>query len=125
MRQCLWVIPGRHRPTTLTAEYKWKKKRWHSLMVNADKNPRPIVTGSEEEFITEHYWGYTKITDLKTSEYRVEHPRWEVYPTKEYLVDVDFGDIYGQDFSFLKDEIPKSVFLAEGSEIEVKHGRII
>ena len=110
---------------TLTAEYKWKKKRWHSLMVNADKNPGPIVTGSEEEFITEHYWGYTKITDLKTSEYRVEHPRWEVYPTKEYLVDVDFGDIYGQDFSFLKDEIPKSVFLAEGSEIEVKHGRII
>ncbi|MEI9943250.1 MAG: DUF2071 domain-containing protein [Chitinophagaceae bacterium] len=123
------TMPIRHSWTTsadtLTAEYKWKKKQWHSLKVIADKSSAAIVTGSEEEFITEHYWGYTKITSSKTSEYQVEHPRWEVYPIKSYQVDVDFGDIYGQDFSFLKTEIPKSVFLAEGSEIKVKAGRAI
>lgn len=110
---------------TLTAEYKWKKKRWNSLTLSADKTPRQIAIGSEEEFITEHYWGYTKITDSKTSEYGVEHPRWEVYPLKDYLIDVDFEDIYGHDFGFLKTEMPKSVFLAEGSLIKVKNGRTI
>jgi len=112
-------------PDTLTAEYKWKKKRWNSLMISAGKIPIPIGIGSEEEFITEHYWGYTKITDSKTSEYRVEHPRWDVYPMQNYLIDVDFEDIYGHDFSFLKAEMPKSVFLAEGSLIKVKGGRTI
>lgn len=110
---------------TLTAEYKWKKKRWHSLSISADKFPIPITTGSEEEFITEHYWGYTKITESRTSEYGVEHPRWEVYPIKNYQIDVDFGDIYGPDFGFLQTETPKSVFLAEGSMINVKDGRTI
>jgi uncharacterized protein YqjF (DUF2071 family) len=123
------TMPMSHSWTTsndmLTAEYKWKKKRWNSLTINADKIPRPIAIGSEEEFITEHYWGYTKITDSKTSEYGVEHPRWEVYPMKNYLIDVDFEDIYGHDFSFLKTETPKSVFLAEGSLIKVKDGRAI
>jgi len=107
---------------TLTAEYKWKKKRWNSLSVTADKTPRRIEPGSEEEFITEHYWGYTKITDIKTSEYEVEHPRWEIYPMKDYQIDVDFAEIYGHDFSFLNNESPKSVFLAEGSSIKVKAG---
>jgi uncharacterized protein YqjF (DUF2071 family) len=110
---------------TLIAEYKWKKKRWNSLTISADKIPSPIITGSEVEFITEHYWGYTKITDSKTSEYGVEHPRWDVYPIKNYQIDVDFEDIYGHEFSFLKTEMPKSVFLAEGSVIKVKDGRRI
>jgi uncharacterized protein len=107
---------------TLTAEYKWKKNRWNSLTVTADKTARLIAPGSEEEFITEHYWGYTKITDVKTSEYEVKHPRWEVYPMKDYRIDVDFADIYGDNFSFLVNDTPKSVFLAEGSSITVKAG---
>jgi uncharacterized protein YqjF (DUF2071 family) len=53
----------------LTIEYKWKKKQWHSLKINAANKPIPIVSGSEEEFITEHYWGYTKISASTTAEY--------------------------------------------------------
>ncbi|MBL7724162.1 MAG: DUF2071 domain-containing protein [Chitinophagaceae bacterium] len=123
------TMPMSHSWTTsagiLTTEYKWKKKRWNSLTLCTETTQRPIEIGSEEEFITEHYWGYTKITDLKTSEYQVEHPRWEVYPVKNYQIDVDFEDIYGHDFSFLQKETPKSVILAEGSLIKVKAGRII
>lgn len=121
------TMPMSHSWTTtddnLTVEYKWKKRRWNSLKVTADKISTLIQDNSEEEFITEHYWGYTKISDEKTSEYGVEHPKWEVYRTKDYLVDVDFGDIYGQEFEFLAHEKPRSVFLAEGSEIKVKDGR--
>jgi uncharacterized protein len=109
----------------LEVEYKWKKKNWNTFRVNTSTTRELIKNGSEEEFITEHYWGYTKLKNGKTSEYGVEHPKWEVYKTKDFFVDVDFGDIYGVDFAFLKNEIPKSVFLAEGSTIEVKEGKDI
>ena len=123
------TMPMSHSWTTSTdsrtVEYRWKKGRWNSLKVITDKNASLIKHDSEEEFITEHYWGYTKLSDSKTSEYGVEHPKWEVYQTKDYSIDVDFADIYGQEFNFLASEKPKSVFLAEGSEIEVKDGRQI
>ena len=109
----------------LTVEYKWKRERWNSFKVIAEKNPCVIKANSEEEFITEHYWGYTKLSNEKTSEYGVEHPKWEVYQISDYSIDVDFGDIYGQDFHFLTSQKPTSIFLAEGSEIRVKSGRRI
>lgn len=108
---------------SFSVDYRWKKGRWNSFKVVADKKLIPIVSGSEEEFITEHYWGYTKVTAQKTSEYGVEHPTWDVYKIKDYLIDVDFAAIYGEEFGFLQNEKPKSVFLAEGSEIKVKAGR--
>jgi hypothetical protein len=109
-----------------TIEYKWKKEnKWNSFKVNAGTELKNISSGSEEEFITEHYWGYTRIGTKKTSEYGVEHPRWQVYDIKDYTVDVNFAEVYGQNFEFLTNLKPKSVFLAEGSEIKVKAGRTI
>lgn len=110
---------------SLTVEYRWKKGAWNSFRVVTQKIPEPIKPHSEEEFITEHYWGYTKVNDHTTSEYGVEHPRWDVYPTKAYAIDVDFGRVYGNGFDYLKNETPRSVFLAEGSAIQVKSGRTI
>jgi len=109
----------------LIVDYRWKKKEWNSFMIKASTEAISIAVGSEEEFITEHYWGYSKIDENRTSEYGVEHPRWNVYNTKDYSIKVDFGDIYGSNFAFLNAENPKSVFLAEGSEIEVKGGKEI
>ena len=103
-------------------EYRWLKNSWHKIRVESALNSVDINPGSEEEFITEHFWGYTKINDRATSEYQVEHPRWKVYPVINYQVDVDFGLIYGNKFSFLAHEKPASVFLAEGSEITVRSG---
>jgi uncharacterized protein len=123
------TMPMRHswerRNDSLTVEYRWRKKNWNSFKVQTSVEHYPIENGSEEEFITEHYWGYTKINNTKTSEYGVEHPKWDVYKTKDYAIDVDFENTYGENFSFLKNEKPKSVFLAEGSEIVVKEGRSI
>lgn len=109
----------------MTIEYRWKKGRWNSLSATTEVHGSPVKEGSEEEFITEHYWGYTRLSDKRTSEYGVEHPRWEVFKTKEYNIDVDFDSIYGHDFAFLASTTPRSVFVAEGSEIEVKSARLI
>lgn len=120
------TMPTRHSwvegDDTLTVEYGWKKGGWNTVKVVADKTPVDIKPQSEEEFITEHFWGYTKINDFATSEYEVAHPRWQIYPIKEYEVDVDFSNVYGSDFAFLKDVQPLSVYLAEGSEILVRQG---
>jgi uncharacterized protein YqjF (DUF2071 family) len=109
--------------SSLTVEYRWKKRQWNSFKVVAGNDLIPIQAGSEEEFITEHYWGYTRISKERTSEYGVEHPKWDIYPTKDYFINVDFGDVYGKDFDFLKTRTPQSVFLAEGSAIKVMGGR--
>ena len=84
-----------------------------------------METGSEEEFITEHFWGYTQRKKGFTSEYGVEHPRWQVYPVQSYHIDADFEKLYGADFAFLQEETPVSVLLAEGSEIVVRSGKRI
>jgi uncharacterized protein len=114
----LWEV----RDSRITVEYSWKKESWQKFRVTGNSNPIEIGKGSEEEFITEHFLGYTKITEQRTNEYGVEHPRWKVYPVDEYLIEVDFGLVYGLEFSFLTNEKPKSVFLAEGSEIVVRSG---
>jgi uncharacterized protein len=110
---------------SLTVTYQWKKQDWNSFNVKADREAKSIAVGSEEEFITEHYWGYTKVDENKTSQYQVEHPRWNVYRVKEHSINVNFGHIYGNDFDFLSMQEPTSVFLAEGSEIIVRGGERI
>ncbi len=76
--------------------------------------------GTIEEFITEHYYGYTKASEIKTIEYGVEHPPWSCYPVKYYFLNFDFEAIYGEEFAFLNKRKPAGVLLAEGSEILVK-----
>lgn len=110
---------------TWTIDYAWKSKKWNHMRLIASNELTPIEPGSEEEFITEHYWGYTKLSDTISSEYEVRHPRWQIYPVREYSLDVDYGELYGEAFAFLSNSRPQSVFLAEGSAIQVMKGRTI
>ncbi len=107
-------------------EYQWKLKgKWNVFAVNAQLPSTEIKAGSEAEFITEHYWGYSKINATKTYEYEVTHPRWNQYQVNDYLIDVDFKSVYGTDFAQLTGLKPKSVMLAEGSSITVEKRRSI
>jgi hypothetical protein len=102
--------------------YKWKKENWNSIEVIAENKLTDLKEGSEEDFISEHYWGYTKISESATSEYGVEHPKWQFYKVKDYSINVNFEETYSSQFGFLDSVKPKSVFLAEGSEIIVRNG---
>lgn len=106
--------------------YRWEyKNQWQGLSLTAEKESVAIEKDSETEFITEHYWGYARYTDVKTNEYEVKHPVWRHYPVKNYTIDVDFGLTYGEKFKFLNHQEPISVMLAEGSEISVEKKRTI
>ena len=116
-----WQLENKH-----TVGYRWKQKmNWNKLDVIASPESFELKTGSKEEFITEHYWGYSKIDVNKTVEYSVEHPRWAMYPVEQYSIDCNFSACYGDDFSFLNGAMPASVFLAEGSPISVYGKKIL
>jgi uncharacterized protein YqjF (DUF2071 family) len=110
----------------LSVEYKWKKnKQWNSISVAADAAPGILQAGSEEEFITEHFWGYTSMNDKRTGEYKVAHPRWNIHRVTSYNIDCDFGLLYGSKFNMLETQKPASVFLAEGSAIKVFSKKVL
>lgn len=109
---------------TNTFIYQWKNgKEWNTIELETKNVLTQIETNSEAEFITEHYFGYTKIDQETTFEYEVTHPRWEQYEVLNYHIDIDFEKNYGSDFGFLQTQKPTSVFLAKGSKITVKNKR--
>jgi len=108
----------------LLIRYSWKDKSWHSIQIMAESTAKPMEENSEFEFITEHYFGFTK-KENTTSEYEVCHPKWDCYTVKDHHLEIDFQKIYGSDFTFLNHQKPVSVMLAEGSEIQVKTKKFI
>jgi uncharacterized protein YqjF (DUF2071 family) len=108
---------------TKTVKYAWKTEdKWQSIKVETEKEPSPLLENSEAEFITQHYWGYTKINDKRTSEYQVEHPSWRILNVKDYSIDYTAKNFYGAPFDDIMRTNPVSVFMAEGSEIIVRKG---
>lgn len=107
---------------TKTFIYQWRnKEKWNTIQLETKKDLKKIEIDSEAEFITEHYFGYTKIDDVTTFEYEVKHPRWEQLEVLNHTVDIDFRETYGHDFEFLKTSNPTSVFLAKGSKVRVEN----
>ncbi len=122
------TLPTRHTiattPTQLDVSYQWRHNRqWQEVAVQAANTPQPIAQGSEEEFITEHYWGYTRRRNGTTSAYQVDHPRWRTYPILSTRIIADFTALYGPAFAALNTQQPSSVLLAEGSAVTVASGQ--
>ena len=104
--------------------YEWKiNNNWNHLAVHASLEKEDMLPGSIEEFIFEHYYGYTKIYSQVSQEYRVNHPRWQVNSVLDYSIDCDFEAMYGNHFSFLQNQQPASVIIAEGSPVTVNWKR--
>lgn len=110
----------------LAAGYEWEyKNKWNKLSAETHKKSTPIKYSSHEEYIADHYWGYTRFNESTTYEFRVEHPIWETLQVYSYLVDCDFAALFGKEFSFLTAEKPETVFFLKGSEIRVFQKRTL
>jgi hypothetical protein len=70
------------------------------VFVEAGTESIPMKSESLEQFIYEHYYGYTKI-DENTEEYKLQHPSWFVNKVVDYKMDCDFKAMYGDAFSVL------------------------
>jgi len=121
------ALPMRHlvedQHSQIKAEYQWKfNGTWQKISVRCQGNPRLPLPGSEAEFITEHYWGYSSQRDGETLEYQVKHPHWRIWEVDHCEMAVDIKNLYGSQFVPFLERQPVSSFLAEGSEVTVFKG---
>ncbi len=107
-----------------SAVYSWGYQgSAHSLHASVTGAARELTQGSEAEFITEHYWGYTAQRDGSTREYRVEHPPWRVWECDDAGYEKPSrSSSYGADFTEVLASEPVSAFVALGSAIAVYPG---
>jgi uncharacterized protein YqjF (DUF2071 family) len=109
-----------HVDLKLSVEYSWRRgRKWESLKMSASGEPQTITAGSHPEFITEHYWGYTRVR-AGCSEYRVEHPRWKIWSADHFEFSAEVAALYGEQFVDPLNAVPRSTFIAEGSPITVE-----
>jgi uncharacterized protein YqjF (DUF2071 family) len=118
------ALPMRHSidlsDTGVRAEYSWKRAgRWESLHAVGTGQAQAIASGSEEEFITEHYWGYTAHR-AGCSEYNIEHPLWRVWRCAEASLNANISSLYGERFMESLSARPTSAFIADGSPVVVR-----
>ena len=104
-------------------EYAWTyARRRHRVMIETKGPAQPLVPGSHEEFIAEHYWGYTALPGNRTAEYQVAHPSWRIRAAGAAVLDADVAALYGPRFEPSLARPPVSAFLAEGSPVRVYRG---
>jgi uncharacterized protein YqjF (DUF2071 family) len=103
-----------------TVGYAWHLEgRWNALQLRSIGPPTVLERGSEAEFITEHFWGYTRQRSGRTIEYEVRHPSWRVWQAADAELECDAARLYGSSFVEALSASPCSAFLAEGSEVVV------
>src|SRR5580692_4849620 len=77
-------LPMRHRSETYglnkRLEYQWRiGDRWCKLSAQTEGPPAHPEQGSLEQFITEHFWGYSTNRTGGCAEYHVAHVPWQVW----------------------------------------------
>ncbi len=108
----------------MAVSYRWQTSRgWSTITLEAEGNSQPLHPGSEQEFITEHYWGYAAQRDGGTVEYRVTHPSWRVWIPRRSEFTGEVEELYGRAMASVLRGTPASAFLAEGSAVAVMRGR--
>jgi uncharacterized protein YqjF (DUF2071 family) len=114
-----------HVDLRVNVEYSWRRgTKWESIRMTATGEPQNIPAGSHAEFITEHYWGYTRVR-AGCSEYRVEHPRWKIWNAETFELRADVAALYGKQFAEALTAPPRSAFIAEGSPVSVERKEIL
>jgi uncharacterized protein len=105
--------------TPTLVEYGWRaSSAWGRMRVEPTDDAKPLEPGSEEEFITEHFWGYTRQRDGSTVEYEVRHPPWRVWQLRSADLDDDSA-VFAAPFAGALRRPPYSAFLADGSGVSL------
>ena len=106
--------------------YRWKQTgKWAVLEANTIEDIQELSTGSMEEFITEHYWGYSERKNGTTWEYQVEHPSWRTWQVDSWNFEADVKKLYGPEFAEYLAGKPHSSLVAEGSPVVLHFGEAI
>jgi hypothetical protein len=112
------ALPMRHHIAPDRVRYDWGGGTCGLEVAPAGESSL-AADGSEEQFITEHYWGYTAQRDGGSIEYKVAHEPWLVRRAASAHFEGDATSLYGKEFARILTRPPDSAWLAEGSPIQV------
>jgi uncharacterized protein YqjF (DUF2071 family) len=119
-------LPMRHsvcaEESKKTVTYEWQlNNQWCLLEAQAMGAPELPPEASLEQFITEHYWGYSR-RRRGSLEYHVAHPPWQVWPSASAKFEGDASRWYGVELGRTLLGRPSSAFIADGSPVTVFRG---
>ena len=124
------TLPMRHSISRdgqgIEVEYAWRLGRdWCSVTARSDDTPQPLATGSMEEFIAEHYFGYGRTHGGRGVEYHVAHPAWNAWHQVQAQLSGDTTTLYGPAFAEILRGQPASAFVADGSPVTVYSANVL
>jgi uncharacterized protein YqjF (DUF2071 family) len=106
-----------------SVSYSWQfRGQAQQMTILTEGESETIGAGTQQEFITEHYWGYSRQRSGGTLEYEVEHPKWRVWLATETHMECDIASLYGEVFKQFLSVPPASAFVADGSPVTVHRG---
>jgi uncharacterized protein YqjF (DUF2071 family) len=123
-------LPMRHQISSdgpqKNVEYHWRlENKWCRLTAQTNSAGALPAEGSVEQFITEHYWGYSSQRGGGSLEYRVSHVPWRVWPSTTAEFEGDASALYGVELGRVLQSRPSSAFVADGSPVQVLKGRLL
>lgn len=108
------------------AVYRWKYQGgWCEIRGESHSAAALPVEGSLDQFITEHYWGYSTGPGGRAVEYHVAHPSWRVCRCESASVEGGAASFYGADFARILSRAPDSMLIADGSAVSVFSGCVL
>ena len=85
---------------TKMAEYRWQVgHQWCRISAQTAGSPTHSQEGSLEQFITEHYWGFSAQGSRGALEYHVSHVPWQVWATAKAGFEGEASSLYGAELS--------------------------
>jgi hypothetical protein len=112
--------------TSKRIEFRWWiHKQWCRLSAQTEGIPAHPRAGSLEQFITEHYWGYSVRRSGGCLEYHVSHEPWQVWSATVGSFEGDATSIYGRELATVLQRHADSAFVADGSPVAVFKGNKI
>jgi uncharacterized protein len=93
--------------------------RTNVLRVTGSKPAYCPEPESVEHFFKEHHWGFNTDRRGRTVRYRVDHPKWDIFPVREWHIDLDWEAVYGPEWKEMNDAKPISTIFAQGSPVAV------
>ena len=114
------VIESNRGASKIQFEWKVASKlcRLSARCEGMGEHPQP---GSLQEFITDHYWGYSAQRSGGCMEYRVAHVSWRVSSATEAGFEGDASALYGGPLAEVLQR-PDCAFVADGSPVAVFRG---
>ena len=107
-------------------EYSWDLKRQKfRLHGQTEGSPSLAADGSLEQFISEHYWGYSRHRDGGSLEYHVAHKPWRIWRAPNAAFEGNGAALYGSELGGVLSRPPRSAFIADGSPVLVYAARRI